>query len=150
MPLPLNHFSNSPYRTLMIQFRHITIAVSCLVSALPSSAFLACCCCPSSSSECSTATTIASCCCGTSLDQSPTCHTTASTNNCDPECKCSGRDSVDAIISVEHQSDECDSGFVLLYQRFPRIFDSCKAPYAFIVRPLSHNCRQSILCVWLK
>jgi hypothetical protein len=109
MLLKLNHSVILPYNYLMIQFRHTSIVLACLVIALPSSAFGTCCYSATGSPQCcSPIEKPSGCCRGKSQLAGKSCCTSTS-NRCDSECKCSTGESHDAIFVPKRENDGFDS-----------------------------------------
>ena len=151
VPLKLNHWVIFPYHYLMIQFRHISIVLACLVIALPSSAFRTCCGNAIGSPQCcSPIEKTSGCCCGKSQLAGESCCTSTS-NQCDTECKCSTGESHAAIFAPECRNYDFDSSISNpLCEYPPSVSASRKGIPLFACLPLSHNRRQAMLCVWLK
>lgn len=151
MLLKLNHSVILPYNYLMIQFRHTSIVLACLVIALPSSAFGTCCYSATGSPQCcSPIEKPSGCCRGKSQLAGKSCCTSTS-NRCDSECKCSTGESHDAIFVPKRENDGFDSSISKPLCAFPpSVAARRKGIHLFVCLPPSHNQRQAMLCVWLK
>jgi len=139
----------------MNQFRHITTVIACLLIAAPSWLFATCCCdtdCCCKSNGASTCCQSSSCCCETSLPTRCSCCSSTASNQCAPDCKCcAGEPNKKAIRPTAYEVDQCDSALSLQLQRFtPSLFSTGKGFITCACRPISHNRRQALLCVWLK
>jgi len=138
----------------MRRLRYIATVIACLLVALPSWVFATCCCdtnCGCQSSGASTCCQSLGCCCGSSQSSGCSCCTPTAGNQCDPDCKCSTGEPKNAIRSVAYKLAQCDSTLSLQPQYFtPSLFSTKKEFITFPCRPVSHNHRQALLCVWLK
>ena len=138
----------------MRRLRYIATVIACLLVALPSWVFATCCCdtnCGCQSSGSSTCCQSLGCCCGSSQSSGCSCCPPTAGNQCDPDCKCSTGTPKNAIRSVAYEVDQCDSTLASQPQRFnPSLFSTGKEFITFACRPISHNRRQALLCVWLK
>ncbi len=150
--LGLNLFAILTYTCVMEQLRHISIALACLVIALPLSVCATCCSSSSRSSECcSLFNNTPDCCCGAPQLTGKSYSTSTSGNQCDTECICSTDKSYDAILVSERGNEDLESAISLPFcDFFPSISALRKEFHLFACRPPSHNRRQALLCVWLK
>ena len=141
------------YTSAMSQLRYLTTVIVCLLIALPSWVFATCCCdtnCCCKSNGASTCCQSSACCCGSSQSSGCSCCTSKTGNQCDPDCKCSSEPKK-AIRSAAYEVDQSGSTFSLLLPHFtPSLFTTGKEFLTFACRPISHNRRQALLCVWLK
>ena len=152
--LPLNFWPVLNYNSAMSLLRYITTVIACLLIALPSWVFATCCCdtnCCCKSNGASTCCQSSACCCGSSQSSGCSCCKSTTGNQCDPDCKCSDSEPKKAIRAAAYEVDQSDSTFSLLPQHFtPSLFTTGKEFLTFACRPISHNRRQALLCVWLK
>jgi len=142
------------YTLIMSRLSHITTAIACLLMALPSWVFATCCCdtaccCATGASQCCQSS---ACCCGCSQLTGDSCCLSAIGNQCDLDCKCcTGGPRKKAVRSAKGETDQCSLASSSEGYKFaPSISMSENRGDLFVWRPLSHNRRQAMLCVWLK
>lgn len=136
----------------MKQLRHISIALACLVIALPLSVCATCCSSSSRSSECCSLVNNAPDCCGGAPQLTGQSFSTSTIGDqYDTECICSTDKSYHAVLVSERGNEDFESAISLPFcDIFPSILALRKEFHLIACRPTSHNRRQALLCVWLK
>ena len=145
LDVTLNFLAVLMYTFTMSQLRQITIAIVCLLIALPSWAFATCCC--DTACCCAQCCQSSACCCGCSQLTGDSCCLSAIGNQCDLDCKCcTVGPRKKAVRSAKGETDQCSlASSSERYKFAPSISMLENRGDLFVWRPLSHNRRQAML-----